>query len=367
VSQVRIQYHSFALWRLLAALLVTAYHFCDAAPNGAQLQAWFEKMTPLLDMFFVLSGFLIYDRYHDRVTGGASYVSFLLRRLARLYPLHAVTMGFFVLVAIAASTGVLPTAGSSWQSRFDLAQLWHNVLLVEAWGVHDTLTFNYVSWSLSAEWFAYLVFPLLVFAGLRGGLWGLVLLLAGVVGGLELVSASNPTAGPWQEATTWAAWRVLADFLFGAVICVAAGRVSIRVPSLLPAWLLLGAAIVSMHAGLGFYASMGLIGLAVLGGALAERQRGPGRDGLMAPLMPIAAVSFGIYMWHPVVQMVMFDLLWIRIIAGSSEVGFFVWAGLAVVLTIGMALASLRWFEKPVGDWLARLWSRPSVSGARAA
>lgn len=112
-----------------------------------------------VDLFFVLSGFVIAYRYGGRIPGRRSYAAYVLRRLGRIYPLHLVT--FLILAAVAqwgSSVGV--DLGESSYYEVD-ARVLYNLLLVQAWGVTNEPSWNLPSWSISVEWLAYLAFPLL--------------------------------------------------------------------------------------------------------------------------------------------------------------------------------------------------------------
>ena len=126
-----MQYRIFGVWRLLAAFLVMAYHFSHYAPeNSVAVIAWFERLMPLLDMFFMVSGVLIYQRYAERVLSWEGYKSYLIRRLARLYPLHLLTTGFFVLVGFAIMAGFIRSHGAEGgMERYDWSELPSNLLL----------------------------------------------------------------------------------------------------------------------------------------------------------------------------------------------------------------------------------------------
>lgn len=356
MAGTRINYRLFWLWRLLAALLVCAYHFSHYAPNAAEVVAWWEHMGPLLDMFFILSGFLIFDRYRERVTDRFSYVRFLVRRLCRLYPLHLVTTGFFVLVGIAVHLGLVPSHGGT--ARYDFGALLSNLLLIQAWGVEDSLTFNYVSWSLSAEWFAYVLFPVTLFAFVRGGLLGLLVLLALVVAGLEWTDygQTDPRL-KWTDAKLWGAYRVYADFVYGAAIAVIASKTTFRLTTLLPAWGVMAFAVTGMHWGFGPYPSFALIGLAIWLGAVAERTD-PDVSGWMDPLLPVASTAFGIYMWHPVVEAFAYSLGWRFIVGPSGLVPFGLYMVVPLVITVAVAVLSARWLEIPAGRWLSSRFER---------
>lgn len=353
------EYRTFAVWRLIAAMLVMCYHFSFSTPHAEQLSTWFEHMNPLLDMFFVLSGFLIYERYRDRVLTRADYAFFLLRRLSRLYPLHLVTLGFFVLVGLAGHAGLIPAAGL--QDRYDMGQLWTNLLLLQAWGVHDNLTFNYVSWSLSGEWFAYLMLPVLAFAGLRAGLAGLILVLIVTIGMLEWASRDAVDySGTWYDAKSWGAYRIFADFTFGAILFCLVERMPANVGSRFAGWVLLGLSIATMFAGGGTYVALALIGCAIVFMAVAERER-PAPLGPMTMLAPVAALSYGVYMWHPVMETIFFSGVWKLIFGDPDTVWIYAFVVLPMIATLVVAALSQRFVELPAGRAIMALGDRRGI------
>ncbi|PYE86337.1 peptidoglycan/LPS O-acetylase OafA/YrhL [Phyllobacterium leguminum] len=356
----------FEFWRLIAALLIMLYHFSYNGPAGtAWLTEWLERLRPLLDMFFIISGFLIVFTYGDRVTDRRSYATYLIRRFARLYPLHLVTFLFFLLIGIGYHLGYLRPFGGA--ERYDMAQIIPNLLLIQAWGVSHELTFNFVSWSLSAEWFSYLLLPLILVANRLAGAKGLITLLILWIVLLETLTALHIMPNRhWQEADTWGAWRVFADFTAGALICVLASRTRLTLISRWPAWLVMLAACVLMQHGVNAYYSMAVMAFAVFLAAVAERndQTTP-----VYPrwLRPFAAVSFGIYLWHPVVEAVMFGLVWKRLVAPLGIVDFYAFLPLPMIITMIVAVLSYRWLEKPAGDWfLNRLGLRRPASTSAA-
>ena len=115
----------------------------------------------VLDLFFVLSGFVIssgYARTFARWAGWGTFGRFLWARLSRFYPVHLAILAVMV-AAVLASRGVgreIPHGG-------DLTgDLLRQVTLTSGWGGADALTWNGPVWSLSAEWACYLVLPLLL-------------------------------------------------------------------------------------------------------------------------------------------------------------------------------------------------------------
>ncbi len=110
-----------------------------------------------MDFFFALSGFILVHAYKPLFAGGKfSYFDFLQNRFARTYPLHFFTVLVFVSIYLLA--GIIDEnanlVGQNWQ------QLPFHVFLLHAWGVIDSHSWNFPSWSVSAEYFAYLLFPL---------------------------------------------------------------------------------------------------------------------------------------------------------------------------------------------------------------
>ena len=162
--------------RGFAALMVVLFHF---QASWVLLLPGLSVLTPLarrgylgVDLFFILSGFIL-CYVHKPGTGrfdAREYLKFLGLRLARVYPNHLATLGFLIgMVALARFVNV-PIHGS----EYDFRDLPLQLTMTHAWpGLEDRSAFywNYPSWSISCEWFAYLfVFPACWF-GLKHN-WG---------------------------------------------------------------------------------------------------------------------------------------------------------------------------------------------------
>jgi peptidoglycan/LPS O-acetylase OafA/YrhL len=327
-----------------------AYHFCHYAQEGREaLIAWFERLMPLLDMFFMVSGILIYQRYSGRVLSWQGYKTYLIRRIARLYPLHLLTTGFFVLVGVGVMAGLIHSNGADGgMERYDWGQLPSNLLLIQAWGVSDALTFNYVSWSISAEWFCYLAMPLIALADRKGGIAGMALLLAAALVGLEsLVSAGIMPFDSWMKASTWGAYRAFADFIIGAIIIRTALASDLSIGSPWPAWILIFTASAGMQAGWPPYLSLFLIAVSLFLAAISEKNA-PQRSAWLDLFAPLTAVSFGIYLWHPVFEALVISFAWRKYIEPSGMIGFFPFLILPMALTALTAWLSYFLLEKRI-------------------
>lgn len=133
-----------------------------------------------VDGFFLLSGFALWLGYGARpVRDWAGMKQFLMRRLAKIWPLHALA-----LVALALVVGLALAAGAGIRDpeRFGAGDLVLQLLMLNAWETAARHSWNYPSWALSAEWAGYLAFPFVMLAVRRISQqmlgWAAVLLLA---------------------------------------------------------------------------------------------------------------------------------------------------------------------------------------------
>ncbi len=179
-------------WRGVAALMVAAYHF--EANSHLYDIAFFRNAFLFVDFFFVLSGFVIAHAYADRIGTAREGAAFMIRRFGRVYPLHFAVLAAFVgaeAFKLVLSQGFGISAGTP---AFDpngytpLATLPGHLALTTALGLHDTLTWNGPDWSISAEYWTYLLFALVVLAA---GRWRVIAMAAvGVLAALWLITHS---------------------------------------------------------------------------------------------------------------------------------------------------------------------------------
>ncbi len=83
------------LLRFIASYAIVLFHFRPFAQGSlALLMFHFRHFSLVVDLFLVLSGFIISYVYEGRLQTLAQYKRFLVRRIARLGPLHWATMHF---------------------------------------------------------------------------------------------------------------------------------------------------------------------------------------------------------------------------------------------------------------------------------
>lgn len=220
MSGARPQLDSLTGLRGIAAWFVVFYHIRAAIAYAvpAPVTALFAKGYLAVDLFFMLSGFVIWLNYAAafEARGMAAAGDFLKRRLARIYPLH-----LFVLLATAAFAAAMAVSGRPEPDRYPWAELPLHLALLQNWGFTHQLSWNHPAWSISTEFAAYLAFPLLVI-GARIGRWPPLALVAGAVAlcvGLHLAMAAGgePTLG--GDIPRWGLLRCLVQFACGALLC----------------------------------------------------------------------------------------------------------------------------------------------------
>src|SRR5882724_8788344 len=141
-------------WRGLSASFVALFHL--------QAYSHFYDLSLLrhsylfVDFFFVLSGFVITANYRRKLLSGFSFWQFMFLRFGRLYPLH-----FAILMALVGLElvrywfdGALGgEIGNKFSGPNSVEAIISNVLLIQGLHVHDGLTWNMPSWSISVEFY----------------------------------------------------------------------------------------------------------------------------------------------------------------------------------------------------------------------
>src|SRR5215469_3779684 len=150
-------------WRGLAALLVALYH----SPFYGHLYAvpLVRHAYLFVDLFFVLSGFVISHAYADRLAVGKAVAVFLIRRFGRLWPLHAAVLAAFVGIEafkyFSARHG-LALNHAPFTGNHGIDAIFANIGLVHSLGIYDHLTWNGPSWSISVEFWTYAAFAVVI-------------------------------------------------------------------------------------------------------------------------------------------------------------------------------------------------------------
>lgn len=171
--------------------------------EGLQPLAQFGNFA--VDAFIMLSGFLMSMHYFDsfhRHLSLKGVLRYLTKRLARIYPAYAVSLVWLVWLNLA----------FGWDNTYaNYDALSYHITLTYGWWVYPAAQFgeswNLPGWSVSTEFFTYLVFPLAALlyrpsraAALAGFILTMLLWRDGII---------------YQFLGEWAMARSLGDFMLG--------------------------------------------------------------------------------------------------------------------------------------------------------
>jgi peptidoglycan/LPS O-acetylase OafA/YrhL len=359
--------------RIIAAVWVVLFHFrpllAEAAPDFS------SALAPVLncgaqgvDLFFILSGFVLTWNYLDRM--GASWstratVHFLWLRLARVWPVYLVTLH----LAVAWVIFTLNVGHVHWQNQIPLTAVSYvrQLLLVQLWfePFFDGSSWDGPAWSISAEWLAYLLFGFLVLVVFRmaHATRARGLLLLAFVFSLPTVMLLLATG---QFYTPWS-WlpRIVTQFAAGALACAGVRKLRLTdracrttgYVSLLLVVVIVGALYwldahplktVSDSSGLVDVLFMPLVVTLTIGAGSLPRL-------LSARLMVYGGeISFGLYMVHELVHTAwnwtaaQFELT----LQGTA--GGWRMLGILAVAVVG-AVALYHGVEEPARRWMRRM------------
>lgn len=177
--------------RGIAATSVVIHHlllmptFLAAFPHNAWIDcSFFRSSWLLVDLFFVLSGMVMSLSSVEGEFGRFSLRDFMVRRLARVYPLHIVMLAaslLFRLLRISlVMAGIVVAAPAAFEVNNSYSFLL-NVFLLHSMGFIDYLSWNAPSWSISVEFYTYLAFGLVVLLAQRMRSLSLFYALSGAI------------------------------------------------------------------------------------------------------------------------------------------------------------------------------------------
>jgi peptidoglycan/LPS O-acetylase OafA/YrhL len=146
MNTMRIEQLTFT--RFIAAISIVIYHYgLNVFPfNISFIEQLFSHANLAVSYFFVLSGFVLTIVYGDK--NKINFASFIRNRFARIFPLYLLGIILSIFFGIV---------------RLDLniEDLILNLLFLQNWIPDKFYAINYPAWSLCAEFFFYLSFPLL--------------------------------------------------------------------------------------------------------------------------------------------------------------------------------------------------------------
>lgn len=208
----------------IAALCIVACHYLgliklaqpkyDLQPKFLELLM--DKGYLWVDLFFIVSGLVIFHVYHIRFSQGVNkdnYRQFLIARFARVYPLHLFTLLF--LLALQLPIYLVEPQYAFSERYFPLIGIITNITLMGSFG-NLPYGWNDISWAVGAEWYTYMIFPFLLPLFLRNSSLRILLnclMPIFLLFGLSKLSVASPNT--LRLFKDYGFVRCLLDFILG--------------------------------------------------------------------------------------------------------------------------------------------------------
>jgi peptidoglycan/LPS O-acetylase OafA/YrhL len=325
---------------------VVLYHL-DLTLRVTPALPWLDPVLGVgylgVDGFFLLSGFALWLGYGSRPPADAAGVRrFLVRRLAKIWPLHALA-----LLLLAAIVGLAQAGGAVIRDpeRFGADDFLLQLFLLNAWETTRQHAWNYPSWALSAEWAGYLAFPIVLALLRRSRTVFLCAVAAVAVAGLFWLGARQAGVG-LNYTLHLGLVRFALEFTLGLALgrLASEGRLP-RAPVL--------AFTLAVPLGLGFgWDALTVVGLASVVVALWQRP-GVGGEGSKRRrpdlLLRLGEASFGVYLCWIFIEAALVGVLRVTDPGTGGRVLLMV-AGFAANLAAGWL--AWRWVEVPAHRWV---------------
>lgn len=370
---VRPHFASLDGFRGILALLVAVYHTIWLSwPNGS---AFLDNGAVIIDLFFAFSGFLMFTLYQDQLHTRKQAKQFLVRRFARLMPLHIFMLAVFVLFSLARL--VAHEVGLAHQSVGEVlpfepgaVESWRNLLahltLTHAMGGADQLAYNPPSWTVGAEFYTYILFALtmLVLAGREITFRHMAALTVLIIAIYAFLAAIKPDLNITHD---WGFMRCVAGFAVGVV----AAFITLKVPTnfgrratAIELMTLATSVLFVIYCdGKAQFLVASILLLFII---VFARDQGAVSNLLAKPVFAwLAKISYSVYLVHVIIA-IGFEIA-LGIILGTWWPDWrthHLFGTLILVpylgVVIGISCLTYRWVEKPGGRWLRnRLGARP--------
>lgn len=345
--------------RGIAALWVVMWHARTHfyAGTGFSDIAFFELAWYGVDIFFMLSGFIlchVHLQDFRKMTWQATG-AFIYLRFSRIYPVHLFTLAivvafFFFTVALGKPMDGRP--------RFGLDLFAANLFLVQSWGWAPNESWNILAWSISTEWFMYLLFPLIAYL-LSRLQWGVRALICAALSLLLLV-VSFRLLGLESTYSTYhfGVIRTFFSFVAGCFVYVAyrSGKLE-SWPWRALEWISVVWLLSALFVWRSSFAALPAVALLIL--SLAMGQGPVSRFIGLRPVVYLGEISYSLYMVHMIVlELCFLPLDYTRYGIDASPALSLAWLCMSFLVVAATTLWTYNHVEKPARIYLRRLAGR---------
>ncbi|BBU62157.1 acyltransferase [Methylosinus sp. C49] len=339
--------------RFLASLGIVFHHSKEFMLSSAANERS-DGLALFVDMFFIISGYVISYVYFERIHDLGSYGGFLKKRVARLFPLHLLTLVVSAILYAGFSALQLPSRHTPSFSPLciaDTALLLHTVIEC---GNH--LYFNGVNWSISVEMMMYLAFPITLILA-RSARQRDVLVIATIC--IAIIFGEIRRYGLAFSVHDWidaGSFHPLLRGVFGFGVGVALFRLRHLLAPITPPFPILAggllAILAAMLAGQSPLLILALIVLLVTG-AVARDVHATATPSLRR-IAPFGQLTYSIYMWHNLFILVFINIVGDKLMRGSG-IAIAALTLLCYVLIFATSLLSFHLFETPMRRAIDRI------------
>lgn len=345
--------------RSIAALIVAMVHWdgfmievdWGGYQRGGLVPPLRDLLAPIyaygdfaVQYFWMISGFIFAHVYGDSRIGFGEFAG---RRIARLYPLHLFTL---VLVAMLQTVLVLMISTTLFYGNNDVYHFFLNLFFISSWGLENGLSFNGPIWSVSVEILIYILFWLCV------RVMPLNAIFAFVVAVIFFLLQDMATF-------THIDYCGMLFFMGVAVFYVARQFTAQQLAFLSVLTWVAGLALILVVPKLAQSLTLlTVVGFGPLLGLLAAFDRmSVGRTGVLDRMAAFGDLSYGIYLLHvPVIMVITIVMIALGIERSHLSEALLPMIGY-LVLAIWLAHLSLKWIETPAQTWLRQVL-RPATA-----
>jgi exopolysaccharide production protein ExoZ len=333
--------------RALAAVMVVLFHTASHVDKVHALPGAYAKFAAGVDIFFVISGFIMWQ---TTANTAATPSGFMRKRLARIVPLYwLATIAMFGMLFVSGTIA----EGTTADARHLLASLFF--LPHETPGDPGTYYPVYRSgWTLNYEMFFYIVFSACLLVKAKTARIAALLLTFAALAAAGRVLAPAGLAGFYTDT-------ILLEFAAGVLIAAyCAGERPVPPP------LLAGAALAAGVAGLAFVSAShpapgarvlewGIPAALILFGAVnLDRNRLAGH---VAAFKFLGDASYSLYLTH-VFSIGAVAVLWHKLHLSQSVAGMAVFAAVSVLVSLAVAVPVHLLVETPLLSLARGSWRR---------
>lgn len=331
--------------RFWAAYAGVTFHYTNIALDSIDKELFkslpvISKLYLGVDFFFILSGFILTHVYLKKiVNGNFSYYDFYLKRIGRIYPVF-----FFAFLLTIFELNFFHWIGFTTKpEQVNLVNFTMYLLCIHAWAEFQIPHFNPPSWSISAEWFAYILFPFLIAAIIKIRLRYVILFVSILFIFLWWFALQYLGSPLTRLDFDYGSLRILPEFLFGICLYLLGQRYSLSFYNIKWFALLVVVMFVPLFFLMPDYITLIILGLIILTGAEQGRQNyewaASKKDALY-----LGEISYSVYLLHiPLLEIALSIATGAKFSGTTSLALFFI----CFALVVPLSMLSYKYIEHP--------------------